>query len=150
LAAAVAAAAVPRSRLWVLHHLRRWRHPTPRARTRMAIRIGVGATLFFTLVALFVGRDFGLAWHDEYSYAIQVRQLRSGRVRGPGHPLHDFIDSHYLITDRVYASMYFPGTALLHLPGALLGLPFWVTAVCISGIAAGLLYRVVSELTDGV
>src|SRR5690606_4884896 len=78
----------------------------------------------------------------------QIRQLMSGRLWGPGHPLHDFVDSHYLITDRVYASMYFPGTALLHLPGALLGLPFWVTAVCISGITAALLYRVVSELTD--
>lgn len=147
-AAVVVAVPDARRRAWT--YLRRLRRPTPTARARIACAIAVLAAVFFWTVAAHAGRRLGLAWHDEHSYAIQVRQLVEGRFWGPPHPLADFFDSHYIITQPVYASMYFPGTAMLHVLGALLGFPFWLTALVISGAAAGLIYRVVAELIDGV
>jgi hypothetical protein len=46
--------------------------------------------------------------------------------------------------------MYFPGTALALVPGVWLGLPWWATPLVLCAAAAGVLYRVVTELIDGV
>jgi 4-amino-4-deoxy-L-arabinose transferase-like glycosyltransferase len=50
----------------------------------------------------------------------------------------------------VYASSYFPGTALLYLPAVWLGLSKWVLPLAMAGALAGMTYRVVTELIDGV
>ena len=76
--------------------------------------------------------------------------LARGRLWMPAHPLADFFESFHILVRPVYASIYFPGTAMLHVPGVWLGLPTWVTPVVIAGAVVGMTYRVVSELLDGV
>jgi hypothetical protein len=93
-----------------------------------------------------------LKLHDEHSYMIGAQMLARGRLWMHAYPpdVADFFDSFHLIVDRVYASMYFPGTALAMAPGALLGLRYWVMPLILCAAAAGMFYLVVEELFDGV
>src|SRR5215210_7969441 len=76
--------------------------------------------------------------------------LAHGRLWMPRHPLADFFESFYLIVKPVYCSIYFPGTALMFAPMEWVGWPAWILPVVFSGAAMGLLYRIVTELVDGV
>ena len=124
--------------------------PSPRARlvVAAAITLAAGAYLYFTAVRQ--QRDFFLKIHDEHSYAIQARMLAAGRLWMPPHPAADSFDSPYVLVRPVYASMYFPGTALTLVPAVWLGLPWWATPLVLSAASVGVLYRVVAEMLDGV
>src|SRR6185369_8666572 len=55
-----------------------------------------------------------------------------------------------LIATPVYASIYFPGAAMLYAPGIWLHLPHWVIPLLASGAVIALIYRVFTELIDGI
>lgn len=95
-------------------------------------------------------RKFSPVMHDEYSYLLQAQMLARGHLSMPAHPLGDFFDTFYVITDRAYASQYFPGAALMFVPGVWLGLSSWVMPLVIASAAAGMLFLVVRELFDGL
>jgi 4-amino-4-deoxy-L-arabinose transferase-like glycosyltransferase len=67
----------------------------------------------------------------------------------PKHELAEFFENFHLVTDRVYASKYGPGTALWYAPAALLHLPPWITPLLLSGAAVGLMYLLAAELFGG-
>ncbi len=117
-------------------------------------RLATGLVVLATFAYLFAtalgqGRPLHPYVHDEFSYLIQAHQF--ARLHGwmPAHPLAPFFDSFQLLDAPVYASAYFPGTALLHVPGIWLGLPPWITSLLVAAIVAGLLFRVVVELLNG-
>ena len=59
-------------------------------------------------------------------YRMQTTFLAHGKFCMPGLPLPDFFDSPYIFVRGIYAPVYFPGTALLHVcQAALLHLPYW-------------------------
>ncbi len=91
-------------------------------------------------------RQWMPAIHDEFSYLLQARMLASGHLSMPAHPLGAFFDTFYVITDRAYASQYFPGTALFFLPGIWLGAQPWATSLLLAGLAAGMLFLVMRDL----
>src|SRR5215207_7689219 len=99
--------------------------PAPRTRliVSLAIAIVVGGYLYFTAVRQ--GRDFFPKILDESSYAIQARMIAAGRLWTAAHPAAESFDSAYVLVRPVYASMYFPGTALMLVPAVWLGLPWW-------------------------
>lgn len=119
-----------------------------RNRWMIAVAIAVVCSLYFIFTAINQDRDFFPFTHDECSYAIQTQMLACGHLWMPQHPLADFFDSFYLITKPVYASMYFPGTAVLNAPGVWLHLPFWCIPVLIAGAIVGLVYRIIAEILD--
>jgi hypothetical protein len=86
--------------------------------------------------------------NDEHSYMIGARMLARGRLWMPPYPagVADFFDALSMISDRAYASMYFPGTALIYTPGVWLGLPFWITSILVASVTAGFLYLVIEAL----
>jgi hypothetical protein len=88
--------------------------------------------------------------HDEFSYLIQIHQLARGRLWMPEHKLADFFESIHILVRPVYASKYFPGVALAYVPAVWLGAPVWLAPLACGGVAAGLVYRVVAELLDGL
>lgn len=114
----------------------RWgrRHPVV-----LATLAGVVSALVLLALGLVQGREPGLKWHDEFAYATHAQMMAQGRLWMPAHPLGDFFASFYMVTDPVYVPIYFPGTALAHVPGAALGVPPWITSLGLSGLAAGLL-----------
>jgi hypothetical protein len=150
LAAAVGAGVVPPVRRRVCGVLDRVRHPSQAAAERTALLVGVLATAYFTFTAFHQDRDLFPKTHDEGSYLLGVRMLAAGRLWMPPHELADFFDTFYVLVEPLYASIYFPGTALMYAPSVWLGWPTWALPVVASGAIVALLYRVVTELVDGV
>jgi hypothetical protein len=95
-------------------------------------------------------RDFSLRIHDEHSYTIQARMLAHGRLWMPQHPLADFFETFYVLVRPVYASIYFPGAALLYAPMEWLHLPTWVLPTCVAGLALSVVYLGTTAIIDGV
>lgn len=130
--------------------LDRIRHPSNRSAWLNSILVGFTASAFFILSASFYDRDLMPKWHDEYSYLLQIQMLAHGRLWMPQHLLADFFESFHIFVKPVYASLYFPGTALMYVPSVWLGLPPWTMPVMVCGGVVALIYRIVTELIDGV
>jgi hypothetical protein len=145
-----AVAAVPSVSRTIAAVLDRLRHPSRKAVRWATILIALAAASYFTLSAFLQDRDFYPKTHDDSSYLIQMQMLAHGRLWMPAHPLADFVDSFYLIVRPVYASQYFPGTALMYVPTIWLHLGTWVMPVLAAGAVVGLMYAVVIEMVDGV
>lgn len=148
--AAAAAACLPAVRRAINHSLDRIREPSPQALERATVAISFAAACYFVFTAIYQGRDLFPKTHDEGSYVIGLRMLARGRLWMPQHLLADFFDTFYVLVRPVYASLYFPGTALLNVPGHWLGWPTWVMPVLMAGAVVGLVYRLFAELMDGV
>ena len=146
---AAALALVPRVRRTVTALLDRIRHPTRRAQEWATFGVSAAATCYFVFTAFLQDRDLFPKTHDEGSYVIGLRMLARGHLWMKQHELADFFDTFYVITRPVYASLYFPGTALLYAPSDWLGWPSWVMPVVAAGAVVALVYRVISELIDG-
>jgi hypothetical protein len=119
-------------------------------RSRASLAVAAFAAVYLTVTLLGQHRPLYPYFHDENSYLIQAHQFAAFRLWEPAHPLADFFDSFQLFTKPVYASAYFPGTAILYVPGVWLHLPPWVTSIAIASAVAGLLFRIVVEILDGV
>ena len=130
--------------------LHRFRKLTLRTRTVGSVVAGCASSLFLWLTALAEHRQFFPYIHDEFSYLIQAHQFAAGHLWMPAHPLAGFFDSFQLLVKPVYASAYFPGTALLYVPGIWLHLPPFLTSLFIAGVIAGLLFWITVELLDGI
>jgi hypothetical protein len=150
LGVALIAALVPGFGRAFLSAYDRVRHPSRVTLAVASILIAAGASTYLYCDARYQKRTFTPKYHDEFSYIIQTRMVAEGRLWTPSPPLPwgDFFDSFQLITDPQYASIYFPGAAMLYAPNVWFGWPMWVMPLVLSGIAVGLVFRVVAELTD--
>ena len=119
-------------------------------RRSTASAVAAGVTFAYLLVtAVGQHRPLHPYVHDEFSYLIQAHQLAHFRGWMPPHPLGLAFDGFQLFDGPVYASAYFPGTAMAYVPGVWLHVPPWVTSLVIAAVVAGLLFRVVAEVIDG-
>lgn len=126
------------------------RHPSPRAFRWASVGIFFGSLGYFYLNAKIVGSDFIPKIHDELSYLVQIQQVARGHFWMPGHALPQFFDSFYIIsTDRAYASMYFPGLAMLFAPLVWLHLPILLGPMLVMAGIFAMVYRLIAELVDG-
>jgi hypothetical protein len=128
------------------HAVGRLRLPTRHGRVVLIVAILAG--LYFLLTATLQHRDFFAKTHDECSYLIQMRMLARGRLWMPQHELADFFDSFYLLVRPVYASQYFPGTAMLFVPVLWLGMPPWIGPLIVAAAVVGLIYCIIAEALD--
>jgi hypothetical protein len=140
---------VPGIRARVLAVWAKLAEPSPRAKVVTAVMIALLATVYLYATARGQHRDFAPVLHDEYAYVLQAKMLAGGHLWMPKHELADFFENFHLVTDRVYASKYGPGTALWYAPAALLHLPPWVTPLLLSGAAVGLTYLLATEVFGG-
>ncbi|MGD0389795.1 MAG: hypothetical protein ABSC42_12670 [Tepidisphaeraceae bacterium] len=123
--------------------------PSPRMRRCIALAIWIGSSLFLYSTQRYEKIPIHPKFHDEFSYLIQMRMLASGRLWMPAIPCPDFFDTFYLLVTPVYASMYFPGAAMMYVPALLLHLPYVVAPLAASGLCAAMLYLIVGEILDG-
>jgi hypothetical protein len=135
---------------WTARPLARWLRTAERLsrRGRWAV---TGLVLLGTLALLLdsarvQNRDVSLKYHDQFSYLLQARMLSAGRLWMPRHPLADFFDQYQVIVDPVYCSIYFPGAAMLLVPGLWLHLPPWAMGLFASAACAALTYFIVARL----
>jgi hypothetical protein len=126
------------------------RRPTPRVAILIALAITAFAAFYIPYDAVRDLRPLAPRVQDEYSYLIQTQHVARGRLWMPAHPLPDFFESFQLLSTPVYASVYFPGLAMMLAPGVWLGLPTWVMPVVISAATVGATFLVVTYLLDTV
>jgi len=146
--ALAALALVPGVNQWLSRKFDRQRHATPRQQILNAIALAVAAILWFLLAAAIQGRNLVPKIHDEFCYLIQAHIMAHGRLWMPAHPLGLVFESFYLVTQPVYTAIYFPGTAMLQVPGIWLGLPTFIVPLLISGACVSLIYLVITRLAD--
>jgi 4-amino-4-deoxy-L-arabinose transferase-like glycosyltransferase len=150
LAVALAVALVPPARDFLSGLLDRVRTPSDRARFWTAVGVAVVAMIYIYATARYQDRDLIPKFHDEHMHLLQIRMLAHGKLWTQPHPMRDFFETFHVIhDDRVYGSIYFPGTALVYLPWVWFKLPFWFLPLVVAGAACGVLYRIVAELIDG-
>jgi hypothetical protein len=126
------------------------RTPSNKVRWIVAAIIFVLSARYFLLSASLAERRLFPTYHDEFMYLMQAQMLAHGRLWMPAHPLGEFFDSFFVITKPVYAASYFPGTALLNVPGVWLNLAPSATGVIIAGLSVMLLYLIATEMIGGV
>ena len=147
-------AAIVAGMIWPINWIFNWlwnaaSRPSPRARLGIALAIGIASSLCLYATQRYERIPIHPKFHDEFSYLIQMRMLARGRLWMPAIPLADFFDTFYLLVTPVYASMYFPGTAIMYVPALLGHLPYMVAPLAASGLCAAMLYLVVAEILDG-
>jgi hypothetical protein len=125
-------------------------HPSLRTRSIITVVVFLASIAILYSQAFLQQRDFQLRYQDEYSYRIQTLMVAHGRLWEPGHPLPEFFESFQLIATPVYASVYFPGAAILYAPGVWLRLPHWVIPLIASAAVVALVYWIFTELIDGL
>lgn len=125
------------------------RYPSPGARARTAAAVGVIAFAYLLVTARQQHRDLFPRLHDECSYTIQAHMMAEGRLWQPRHPLGDFFETFHFLTAPVYGSIYFPGTALMNVPGVWLRQGSWVVPLLLAALVIAMSYRVTAELVDG-
>jgi 4-amino-4-deoxy-L-arabinose transferase-like glycosyltransferase len=146
----LAACAWPAARNVAFTWLERLRHPSPRARRAFAVVLPILAGVYLLATARSQHRPFVPIIHDEYAYNVQTHMVARGRLWMPPHELADHFESFHLITDRVYAAKYGPGTALLCAPAVWLGQQPWAAILVLAAICVGLIYLVTTDLIDGL
>jgi len=104
-----------------------WLDALPPRRHRWLIGILCVVLPVHLMTAAWIGhRALVPLMHDEQMYLLQARQLAAGHLAMPALPLGEFFDTFYVFVKPVYASMYFPGTALAYVPSIWLNLPYVV------------------------
>ena len=94
-------------------------------------------------------RDLFPKYHDEHMHLVQMQLIAHGTLWRAPHPLADAFETFHVLTKPVYASIYFPGTAMLYVPAVWLGLPWWLLPLLAAGASVGLFYDIVTGLLDG-
>ena len=148
LVSAVALASISQCRQRILDRLNRIQHPSPRSARFTAVGVFVLSIAYIGFTAWMQNRDLIPKFHDEHLLLVQARLLSQFRLWAPAHPLADFFESFHIFVKPRYASVYFPGSALLYVWGIWLHLRFWMLPLLIAGLCAGFTYRVVAELLD--
>lgn len=150
LLAGLVVSCIPFVSRWIDKHLDRLSNPSHRNRAIAAWVIAVLSAGYLIFTAWYQDRAFVPEFVDEHSYAIAMQQAARFRLWMPQHPIADFFEALQLIVHPIYASMYFPGTAMLFAPSVWLGVPFWAWSAMIAGACVGLVFRITAELLDAV
>ncbi len=120
-------------------------------RSRIGRTALIFSTILFSSAALYFiaraqSRTFLPSYHDEFSYLIQARMILAGRLWLPAPSAARWFESFQVISEPVYASIYFPGAAVMYATGTALQLPGWATAVLLAGTCAALVGAIARTL----
>jgi hypothetical protein len=108
-------------------------------------------TLAIAVYFLAYARGTGqLLLQDEHVYAIQARMLAHFHLWLPAYPkdIQPFFDEFWIVTDRVWAPIYFPGTAMALVPAVWLHFQFWIIMALLAAATSGIFYLIVAEIFD--
>ena len=109
----------------------------------------VGAVTALFMTWLWGGLDQVAVIHDEAAYLLQAKLYASGHWTAPGLPLPEFFEQyHVLVTPRL-TPKYFPGHALMLVPGIWLGLP-GLMPVLLLGVCGALVFEVATPTDESV
>lgn len=107
--------------------------------------VGAATALFMTW--LWGGLDQVAVIHDEAAYLLQAKLYASGHWTAPGLPLPEFFEQYHVLVTPLLTPKYFPGHALMLVPGIWLGLP-GLMPVLLLGLCGALVFEVATRLTN--
>jgi hypothetical protein len=107
----------------------------------------LGAVTAVFMTWLWGGLDQVAVIHDEAAYLLQARLYASGHWTAPGLPLPEFFEQYHVLVSPVLTPKYFPGHALMLVPGIWLGLP-GLMPVLLLGLCGALVFEVSRRLTN--
>src|SRR5258706_2494813 len=145
-----AISAIPLFQRFLLGLIRRLRSVSPGGRRWTTLLVFILATAYLLLTAHLQRREFDMNIQDEMMYLVQAQLIAHGHLYLPAHPMADFFQELFLFHTPVYASMYFPGTALLYATTVWFHIPNWFLAAMVSGAAVAMTYRVLAEMVDNL
>jgi dolichyl-phosphate-mannose-protein mannosyltransferase len=96
---------------------------------------------------LWGGLDQVAAIHDEAAYLLQAQLYASGHWTAPGLPLPEFFEQYHVLVAPMLTPKYFPGHALMLVPGIWLGLPGLMPVVML-GVCGALIFAVARRLAN--
>jgi hypothetical protein len=123
--------------------------PSPTARRWTAIVIWIVSSVFLYSTQRYENISLAPKWEDEFSYLIQMQMLARGHFWMPAIPLPQYFQTFYMFVTPVYASMYFPGAAMMYAPALALHLPYFIGPLAASGLCAAMIYLIFTEILDG-
>src|SRR5262245_57874278 len=132
---ALVAILLPKVRERLAWWIARARQPSRSDARKTAVVIGIVVFLYLIGNGVWQGREQVPTSHDVHQELLQARFLSTGRLWTTAHPMADFFETFYVFNKPVYASIYFPGTALLYLPWAWFGIPAWILAAVVGATA---------------
>lgn len=107
----------------------------------------VGAVTAAFMTWLWGGLDQVAVIHDEAAYLLQARLYASGHWTAPGLPLPEFFEQYHVLVTPLLTPKYFPGHALMLVPGIWLGLPGLMPVVML-GVCGVLVFAVATRLSN--
>lgn len=107
--------------------------------------IGLITAVFFAIV--WGGLNQVAVIHDEAAYLLQARLYASGHWTAPGLPMPEFFEQYHVLVTPVLTPKYFPGHAIMLVPGIWLGLP-GLMPVLMLGLCGALTFEVSRRLTN--
>jgi hypothetical protein len=118
----------------------------------VALAIGIVYGSYLVLEAHLNHDEMFTRIHDEHSYLIEARLMAEGKLWHSGYPadVAPFFDTFYLFVHPVYASMYFPGTALLETPCIWLHWPYWAMPAFCGAASAALFFLICMDIFGGL
>lgn len=119
----------------------------PAPKVAAALFLAAAATLAYSTVAQHAYT--APKSHDEHSYTLGARMLAAGRLWTASPPHPDSFESFHMLVRPAYASIYAPGTALLHAAGLLCHVAPWVTAILVSAAAVAGTYAMLRGVLGG-
>jgi hypothetical protein len=96
---------------------------------------------------LWGGLDQVAVIHDEAAYLLQARLYAGGHWTAPGLPLPDFFEQYHVLVTPVMTPKYFPGHAIMLVPGIWLGIP-GLMPVLLLGVCGALVFALARRLTN--
>ncbi|HTW94684.1 MAG TPA: hypothetical protein VMD30_07830 [Tepidisphaeraceae bacterium] len=148
--AAIAAALIPWVRRGLWKFLSKLRRPRPATRLATTAVVSILAFVFLFLKSITSGRDLIPLMHDEFQFLLQARMLSAGRLWMPPLPLPEFFDTFYVLVTPKYTAQSFVGTAIAYVPALWMHIAPWVWSLLMTASIAGMTYRIVAELIDGL
>jgi hypothetical protein len=133
----------------IFRGIQRVRRVTGRTRAITTAAVFVVAFAYLTFTAHRQHRVLYPKYHDNQSYAVEAQIIASGHLWLPKHEYPDFFDTFHVLVEPVYASMYFPGAAMVFALGVIAHLPWWAMPILVASGCVAMLYRVIAEVIDG-
>lgn len=115
------------------------------SRRWVPVIIGIITAVFFAWV--WGGLNQVAVIHDEAAYLLQARLYAGFHWTAPGLPIPEFFEQYHVLVTPVLTPKYFPGHAIMLIPGIWLGLP-GLMPVLMLGLCGALIFVVARRLTN--
>jgi hypothetical protein len=109
----------------------------------------VGIATALVMAAVFGSLQRSYAFHDETAYLLQAKIFASGRWTAEARPLPEFFQEIHSFDTPIVAARYWPGHAIMLVPGVALGMPA-LMPILLAGVMGGLMFALARRVAGSL